>query len=56
MAEVREIMTEVIGWDPASALLEFTEGPAHFLRGFADTGITNITSPALDIAALCLSS
>ena len=41
----------------ACALLEFTEAPTHTLRVLysVDIGITNTTSPTLDIAALCLS-
>ena len=41
----------------ACALLEFAEAPTHILRIFysVDICITTIMSPALDIAALCLS-
>ena len=42
----------------ACALLEFTEAPLRILRvyGVVGIGIRTSTSPALDIAALCLSS
>ena len=42
----------------ACALLEFTEAPVRILRfsGVVGVGIPTSTSPALDIAALCLSS
>ena len=42
----------------ACALLEFTEAPLRILRvsGVIGIGIPTSTSPALDIAALCLSS
>ena len=50
----------VPAWDPsnACALLEFAEAPIHILRVSysVDIGITTITSPVLDIAALRLSS
>ena len=42
----------------ACALLEFTTAPLPILRvsSVVDIGITTTTSPALDIAALCLDS
>ena len=42
----------------ACALLELTEAPSYILRVFyfVGIGITTTASPALDIAALCLSS
>ena len=42
----------------ACALLEFTEAPLCILRvsGVVDIGISTATSPALDIAVLCLDS
>ena len=50
----------VLGWDPstACALLEFAEAPTRILRFLytVDIGITTTTSPALDVAALCLDS
>ena len=50
----------VLAWasSTACALLEFAEAPTHILRVpySVDIGITTITSPALDTAALCLSS
>ena len=54
----REPVCLVLGWDPACALMEFTAGPTHILRVVYSVviGVITITSPALDIAALCLSS
>ena len=55
-----ELVCLVLGWDPstACALLEFAEAPTRILRFLytVDIGITTTTSPALDIAALCLDS
>ena len=49
----------VPAWDPFTAcvLLEVTQAPAHILRCIYSvaTGIPTATSPALDIASLCLS-
>ena len=44
------------GPSPACALLEFAEAPTRILSFLypVDIGIPNATSPALDIAALCL--
>ena len=55
-----ELVCLVLGWDPstACALLEFAEAPTRILRLLytVDIGITTTTSPALDVAALCLVS
>ena len=50
----------VPGWSAftAYALLEFTEAPTHILRALyrVEVGINTTASPALDVAALCLST